>query len=213
MGDPRRLKRTYDTPKHPWEKERILEENKLIREYGLKNKREIWKAKTEIRKYRHLARELVGMTPEERKEKEEVLMNKLKRFGILSEGSSLDDVLSLKAEDLLKRRLQTIVWKKGLAKSAKQARQLITHGHIALDGRKVTAPGMIIAVEKEDLIEWYGKPIITEPSKREESGLEDLVKEAEEHEAEEEKEREEKIEKQEQEALEEAEAQVEGGAE
>ena len=210
MGDPRRLKRTYDTPKHPWEKERILEENKLIQEYGLKNKREIWKAKTEIRKYRHLARELVGMTPEERKEKEETLMNKLKRFGILSEGSSLDDVLSLKAEDLLKRRLQTIVWKKALAKSAKQARQLITHGHISLDGRKVTAPGMIIAVEEEGLVDWYGKPVITEPSKREESGLEELAKEAEKHEEEEEKEKEEKIEETVEEQVKEAVEEVKG---
>ena len=95
MGDPRRLRKKYDTPSHPWEKKRILEENRLISEFGLKNKKEIWKAKTEIARYRKLARELVGITGEERQEKESILMNKLVKMGLLEKGATIDDVLSL----------------------------------------------------------------------------------------------------------------------
>ncbi|MEM0372580.1 MAG: 30S ribosomal protein S4 [archaeon] len=159
MGDPRKLKKKYKTPSHPWQKKRIEEENLLMSEYGLKNKREIWKARTELKKYRNIARELVGLTAEQRKEKEAALISKLEKMGFVQKGATLDNVLSLKVEDLLERRLQTRVWKSGLSASAKQARQLITHGHIAVNGRKATSPGMTVDVEKEKQISWYGEPV------------------------------------------------------
>ena len=177
MGDPRKLRKKYEAPSHPWEKSRIQEENKLQKEFGLKNKKEIWKAKTQLKKYRQQARELVGLTSEERKESETVLLNKLQRLGILKPDTSLDDILSLQVEDLLSRRLQTIVWKKGMAGTAVQARQFITHGHIALDGRKVTAPGMIIELEKEKEVNWYGKPIEIQQPKQD-TTLEVIAEEA-----------------------------------
>ena len=167
MGDPRKLKKKYEAPSQPWEKTRIEEENKLQREFGLKNKKEIWKAKTQLKKYRQQARELVGLTSEERKEKETVLLGKLQRLGILKEETSLDDILSLKVEDLLSRRLQTVVWKNGMAGTASQARQFIIHGHISLDGRKITSPSMIIELEKEKEVKWYGKPIEIQSPKTE----------------------------------------------
>ncbi len=205
MGDPRRLKKKYEPPSHPWEKERILEEKKLMKEYGLKNKKEIWRAKTQIRKYRHMARELVGLAPEEREEKEKALLNKLERYGILPENSSLDDVLSLKTEDLLKRRLQTIVWKKGLARTIKQARQFITHGHIAVNGIKTTAPSMIIDLETEKTVGWYKEPLkiaIEEP--KQETGLEVIAKEVEKEEEKEIMEKEQELAEKEEEELKEA---------
>ncbi len=163
MGDPRRLKKKYETPNHPWEKKRIEEEKKLVLAYGLKNKRELWRAQTLIRKYRHLARNLVGLPVEERAEKENTLLSKMESLGLIKEGGSLDDVLSLKAEDLLERRLQTVVWKKGLALSPKQARQLIVHRHIKVKGNITTAPGMIISKELEPTVDWAKQPLKLTP--------------------------------------------------
>lgn len=165
MGDPRRLRRKFEPPRHPWEKKRIEEEKKLMKDFGLKNKREIWKAKTEIAKYRHRARELVGIPVDERKEEEGVFLGKLVKLGLLKNDQGLDDILELKVEDLLERRLQTIVWKKGIARTPRQARQLITHGHISINGRKVTSPSMMINVELEKGIGWYGEPLKIETVK------------------------------------------------
>lgn len=177
MGSPRKLKKKYETPSHPWEKERIKEENRLMKEYGLKNKKEIWKAKSQLEKYRQQARELVGLIGEERVEAEKSLISKLQREGILKEGQGLDEILSLKVEDLLSRRLETIVWKKGLALTPKQARQFIVHGHISLAGRKVTNPGMKIKLAEEGLVDWYGKQIELQQPKTD-TTLEVLEKEA-----------------------------------
>ena len=58
MGDPKFLRRTYDTPKHPWEAGRMEEERKLLDRYGLKNKRELWKAQSILRGFRQQARDL-----------------------------------------------------------------------------------------------------------------------------------------------------------
>jgi len=160
MGDPRKLRKKYTTPKHPWQAERIQREKQLKSSFGLRNKKEIWRAENTIRKFRYLARGLVGMPVNQRKGEEERLIGKLFKLGLLGEGKILDDALSMKTEDLLARRLQTLVWKKGLAYTLTQARQLIVHGHISLDKRKVTSPGMIIEREKEALIDWYGTPLV-----------------------------------------------------
>ncbi len=166
MGDPRRLRKKYDTPNHPWEKKRIEEEKKLVIEYGLKNKRELWRAQTLLRKYRHLARSLVGLPQEERADKEKVILGKMIDLGLIKEGGSLDDILSLKVEDILERRLQTLVWKKGMALTPKQARQFIVHGHIQVNGRRTTAPGMIVDKKTEPTIDWVKEPIQLAPPKQ-----------------------------------------------
>ncbi len=155
MGDPRKLRKKYDTPSHPWQKERILEEKKIMKEYGLKNKREIWKAQTRIREIRMRARQLLGYRGKDRDQRIKELLGRLYRIGILPENVTLDDVLSLKTTDWLERRLQTLVFKKGMAKTIKQARQFIVHGLIAIDGRKVTVPGYIVRRDEEDKIGYY----------------------------------------------------------
>ena len=129
-------------------------ELKLMGLYGLRNKRELWRAKTMVSNFRRIARSLLSQPPEVREKREMELLNKLYRLGLLDEGAVLDDVLDLRVEDLLERRLQTLVWRKGLAKTPYQARQLITHGHIAIGGRKVYSPGYIVKREEEELISY-----------------------------------------------------------
>ncbi len=158
MGDPRRLKKKYKKPKKLWDKDRIKDESKLVKTYGLKNMRELWIADAELRKVRREARRLLALSEEEREKQSKNVLGKLNRLSILSDSADIDDVLSLTVESFLERRLQTLVYKKGLAKTIKQARQLITHGFIAVNGRKVTSPGMIIPKALEDKISYY-KPI------------------------------------------------------
>ena len=152
MGKPKFSRKKYETPSHPWQEDRIKEENELIRKYGLKNKREIWKAKTTLGKYRGQAREISGKIgtedPQIKKESDQLLMH-LERMTILKSKSTLDDVLALNIESILSRRLQTLTYLKGLAGTPNQARQLIAHGHIAINGRKITVPGYLVTKDEE----------------------------------------------------------------
>ena len=158
MGDPKFPRRSYDTPSHPWQGERIKEEHILCKEYGLKNKRELWKAKTILSNYRKQSRDLQARlrTGEQQAKIESTnLLRHCARAGLLPmEGATLDDVLGLHTESLLNRRLQTIVFNKGLATSPNQARQLIFHGHVSVDGRKVTIPGFLVERGQEELISY-----------------------------------------------------------
>jgi small subunit ribosomal protein S4 len=132
-----------------------------VKTFGLKNKKEVWKVATTLRKYRREARKLlfdiqeVGERGEHAKFETEKFLNRLKRTGLINEDSSLDDVLTLATEDLMERRLQTQVFKQGFANSAKQARQLIVHGHIAVAGRRVTVPSYVLPTREQDLIGFY----------------------------------------------------------
>ena len=154
MGDPRKPRKKWEGPKHPWIKERLIKELELVGRYGLKNKKELWKAATLARKFRHLARSLLALPEAERAAREKALLDRLYRMGLVDRNATLDDVLGLTAEHVLERRLQTIVYRKGLAKTIMQARQLIVHGHIAIGGRKVTSPGYLVSREEEDLVDY-----------------------------------------------------------
>ena len=109
MGDPRRQKKKYVTPKRPFDSDRFEQELELIGNYGLRNKRELWRASTELSRYRRTARNLLAQSIEERAKSERELVDMLVRRGILSKDPTLDRVLDLTLEDLLERRLQTIV--------------------------------------------------------------------------------------------------------
>lgn len=149
MGDPKRQRKKYKTPRHPWRTEILQEELKLLGEYGLRNKRELWRYKTMLSKIRGMARSMLGMRAEERERIEGKLLKKLSRLGLIPEGATLDDVLDLSVRDILERRLQTISFKLGLAKSINQARQLVSHGHIAIGDRIVSIPGYLVTKEEE----------------------------------------------------------------
>ncbi|MEO2241172.1 MAG: 30S ribosomal protein S4 [Euryarchaeota archaeon] len=157
MGDPRKPRKKYETPRHPWEKERLEYEKKLMRKYGLRRKRELWKHQTQLKRWRDRAKRLMAATGPEAQREREALFRKLYELGILDkppEEATLDDVLRLSVEDVLERRLQTIVYRKGLAKTPLQARQLIVHRHIAIGDRIVTVPSYLVTREEEDQVQY-----------------------------------------------------------
>ncbi|MEM4152978.1 MAG: 30S ribosomal protein S4 [Candidatus Pacearchaeota archaeon] len=147
MGDPRRLHKRYKRPKKIFSKARIEEEKALLKKYGLKNMREIWRAETEINRIRNQAKKLI-LKPESQEE----FFNRLIKIGLIKKGATIDDVLALTKEQLLERRLQTIVFKKGLAKTIKEARQLITHKKIKIADNIVNIPSYIVKLDEEDKI-------------------------------------------------------------
>jgi small subunit ribosomal protein S4 len=152
MGDPKKQRKKFDTPRFRWRKDILQEELKLVGTYGLRNKHELWRHKTTLSKTRGIARLLIGKPIEERARMESEQIAKLKKLGILPETAVLDNVLDLTIEDILERRLQTLVFRKGLARTIFQARQLITHGHITIDNRRVTVPGYIVPRSDESRI-------------------------------------------------------------
>jgi small subunit ribosomal protein S4 len=145
----KRQRKMYERPLRPWDKQRIEREKKLLKEYGLRRKKEIWRAEGLLRKFRRLARELIAK-PDEQKEKE--LIGRLVKLGILNEGATLDDVLSLSVENFLDRRLQTVLYKKNFANTAKQARQMIVHGHVKIKDRKIVYPSYLVTKDEENFI-------------------------------------------------------------
>ena len=163
MGDPKKQRKKFDTPRFPWQMDTLESELKIIGQYGLRNKREIWRHKTLLSKYRGIGRSLLGKSAEDRSLQETQFLNRLNRLGILPEESALDDVLDLTLEDILERRLQTLVFHKGLSQSMNQSRQLIAHGHIAVDGRKVSSPSYLVLREEEEKIEYAPKSPLIDP--------------------------------------------------
>jgi len=141
-----RKKKIYVRPKKAFQKTRIEEENNLLKLYGLKNKREVWKSIAKITYFRTRAMALAKQSREE----QNVFLGKLRALGFKT--NSLADVLALQIEDLLKRRLPTIVATKGLANSVKQARQMVVHKKIRINGNAVNIPSYIVPVAQESQI-------------------------------------------------------------
>jgi len=147
----RRIRKKFKKPRLPWDTERIKSERSVIKEYGLRKKKEILLAEAVLRSFRHRARELIAV---KNPEAEKVLMNKLLKLGILTEkGAGLDDVLTMTIKNILERRLQTIIFRKGFGKTPKQARQLIVHGKVRIDNRRVKYPSLIVPIGDEGKIE------------------------------------------------------------
>jgi small subunit ribosomal protein S4 len=130
----------------------MMEDLNTLGTYGLKNKRELWKARTELSRVRHQARSLLALRQEIREQKEPVLMKSLARIGLVKDGATLDDVLNLDIDDLLSRRLQTLVQKKFSFKTPYQARQAIVHGHVTIEDRVITVPSYIVTIKEEGLV-------------------------------------------------------------
>ncbi|UCH31845.1 MAG: 30S ribosomal protein S4 [Candidatus Bathyarchaeota archaeon] len=163
MGDPKKQPKKYETPRFPWRIDVLQSELKLLGQYGLRNKRELWRHKTMLSKFRGIARSILGLPKEEGEKLKGQLLARLNRLGILSETAALDDVLDLAIEDILERRLQSLVFQRGLAKSAHQARQLITHGHITIGGKKVTSPSYLVLRDQESHIVYAPTSSIANP--------------------------------------------------
>ena len=141
-----RNQKTYSKPKRPFDKTRIDEEAQIKKEFGLKNKREIWKAEAKVNLMRKRAKNLILSGPQE----QQVFFDKLKKIGIKAD--SISDVLSLDKKDYLNRRLQTVLVTKKMATTSKSARQLITHKKVMINGRVLDSPSYIVPVELENKI-------------------------------------------------------------
>ncbi len=157
MGDPRKARKTYATPRHPWRKEQLEEELRLLGEYGLRNKRELRHAETMLSEIRGIARTLLGASEEQRARLEQQYLGRLARMGLLSESASVDSILDLNVKDLMERRLQTIVFKSGLARSIHQARQFVTHGHVSIAGQIVSVPGYSVRRDEESRVAFHAR--------------------------------------------------------
>lgn len=154
MGDPKYPRRVWRKPKRPLNYDLKMEELKTLGTFGLRTKRELWKAHTQLSNVRHQARSLLALQQDIREEKEPILMKSLVRIGLVSSGSTLDDVLNLQVTDLLTRRLQTLVFKKFGFKTPYQARQAVVHGHIMIGDRIVNIPSYIVTTEEEEEIKF-----------------------------------------------------------
>lgn len=152
-------KKKFRRPLKPWSAVRIEHDAKLLLDYGLRRKHELLRAEAILRNFREHARQLGALKD---KKQERVLLEKLHKLGLIEKSAILDDVLALTVENLLNRRLQTIIFKKGIAATSKQARQFIVHGHIALSGKRIRWPGMLVPQDEEKNISFYPKSKIKE---------------------------------------------------
>lgn len=160
MGSPRKQRKKYETPTHPWQEERIEKEKEILRVYGLKNKKEIWKMDSVLRRFKRQVKSLVTKESEQAKKEEKQLLDKLIKLGLIGKDAKLEDVLGLETKSILDRRLQSLVFKKGLANSVKQARQFIVHGHISVGDKKISAPSYLVLKSEEDKIEFSPSSIL-----------------------------------------------------
>jgi len=129
-----------------FDRARMDEENILVKRYGLKNKREIWKAKTAVSKLRRRAKALIGKDIAEQQK----FFDKLNKIGMGI--VDISDVLALTEENVFERRLQTFIVKKKLATTTKGARQLIVHKNVLVDGKVVNVPSFVVTIDLEDKI-------------------------------------------------------------
>merc|ERR1712086_996694 len=149
--------KTSKTPRRAYDKERLDAELKMIGQFGLKNKREIWRNGLILSKVRATARTL--LTKDEKDPQRifegQALMRRMIRYGILDEDKQrLDYVLELKVENVMERRLQTLVFKRSLAKSIHHARVLIRQRHIRVGHQIVDVPSFMVRVESQPHIEF-----------------------------------------------------------
>ena len=161
MGSIKRLRKKYETPAHPWRRERLEVERKYVNEYGLTTKKDFWKMQSALRGFTKQAKKLASLDTVQSKKEEEQLLKKMNALGLLGENAVLRDVLTLNVKDVLNRRLQTIVYKKSLARTPKQARQFIVHGHISLGDQKITVPSYFVKRGEETLITFIGSSSIS----------------------------------------------------
>ena len=177
------LKKQYETPNEAWNQERMDKEAELTDQYGLGNKKEIYKAYSELRGFRRQARKLIAEDDEEQKQD---ILRKANKLGLVKSDAGLEDLLTLSVEDILNRRLQTAVSRRGLAGTPKEARQLVNHGHIKIDGEVVNVPSYRLTKEEEKNVELdMPEPPQEEPEETEEVE-EDVSENSEEDEEEEE---------------------------
>jgi len=162
MGDPKYPRRAWRKPKRPLNYDLKMEELKTLGTFGLRTKRELWKAHTKLSSVRKQARSLLALEQDIREEKEPILMKSLAKIGLVSSDATLDDVLNLQVTDLLTRRLQTLVFKKFGFKTPYQARQAVVHRHIMIGDRVIDIPSYTVTTLEEENIRFTPESKIPE---------------------------------------------------
>ena len=149
--------KTFKKPRRPFEKERLDAELKIVGEFGLRNKRELWRVQFALNKLRNAARVLLTLDEKDPKRifEGEAIMRRMRNYGLLDETKdSLDYVLALGPEQFLERRLQTLVFKLGLAKSVHHARVLIRQRHIRVGKQIVNVPSFLVRTDSQKHIDF-----------------------------------------------------------
>jgi small subunit ribosomal protein S4 len=152
MGDIKRFRKKYSTPMHPWNATRILLEKEIRSKYGTGNKKEIWKMESVLKDFKGQAKKLLTRTDTQANKEREQMRERMTRLGLIKMGAGVDDILSLQLRDVMNRRLQTIVYKRKMARTISHARQLITHEHVLVGGQKITSPSYLVLADEESTI-------------------------------------------------------------
>src|SRR3989338_4504761 len=152
MGDPKKQRKKFSKPSHPWQKERIDAEKGILKQYGLRRKYEIWKMNSLLKKFLHRAKTIIGEKTSQSDIEKRQLLGRLYLLGLLKKDSKVEEVLNLTLKDVLERRLQTLVYRKHIANTMFQSRQFISHEHIAIGAKKVTAPSYLVSIDEEPQI-------------------------------------------------------------
>ncbi len=160
MGDPRKIKKKYSKPAHMWQKARIDSESKLCTDYGLANKKEVWKANSILRGFQRQAKLLIAVKSPQSEKESKQLLDKLASLGLVK-NRNLESVLDITLNDILDRRLQSVVLRKSLARTVNHARQMIVHAHITVGDKKVTSPSYLVSVDEEGKVGFSGKSAFT----------------------------------------------------
>jgi small subunit ribosomal protein S4 len=163
MGDPKKQKKKFSRPMHPWRRAQLDEERVLVEEYGLKNKKDLWKIASKLSHFKYQAKVLIAKRGAQAEIEKKSFLEKLQRMSLINAGATIDDVLSLSVKDLLERRLQTMVYRKGLAHTISQARQFIVHGHILVNGQKVNVPSFLVPGNVEELLAYSQNSPLADP--------------------------------------------------
>ncbi len=149
MGDIKKIRKKYSKPSHPWRATRIEEENKICKEYGIPQKTELWKAIAKLQSFKNQTKKLAALVTKQAEKEKQNLLTKLQSYNLIKPEEGTDAILGITLAHLLDRRLQTIVYKKHLARTIKQARQLITQRHILINDKIVTSPSYLVKVSEE----------------------------------------------------------------
>jgi small subunit ribosomal protein S4 len=110
-----------------------------------------------LKKYMDIAKRLIASTSEQGEKEKQQILGKLENLGLISAGADLNTVLGLEVKDILNRRLQSVVYRKGFARTMKQARQFIVHRHISIGNKEMTVPSYLVSLAEESNVNFKQK--------------------------------------------------------
>jgi len=162
---------------HPWSKVAIEQEGKLVKEFGLVKKKEIYISTTLLKKYKDIAKKLIADNTVQGKKEKLQMLEKLQKIGLISQGADVDQVLKLQIKDVLERRIQSIIFRRGYARSMGQARQFIVHRHVLVGNKEITSPSYIVGIAEQSTIVFKPKSTLSNTDHPERVPIQKAVKE------------------------------------